>query len=598
MKKYASDTKKAKKNKTDFAAIKKLLKFARPYVPVIIIALVLSALQIAATLLAPVVVGKTVDYIIGENNVDFGVIFKNAGILAGLIACVFVFQYLASLCINFASFRTIRDLRSSAYAKLNDVPLSYVDSNSHGDLMSRVGNDIDQISDGLIQGFSQLFNGVVTIIGTLGFMLWYNWVIALVVVCLTPLSLFVAYFIAKGCHNMFAMQAKKRGELSGLVTEMLSNQRVVKIFGYEKRAEDRFAVINGDLKVWGQNAAFYSAMVNPCTRFVNNVIYVVVCVLGVYLVIKGSVVPGMSTLSVGALSCVLSYATQYTKPFNEITGVVTELQGATAAASRVFDLLEAQNQSSDAGFEELTDAHGNIDIDDVYFSYVKDKPLIQGFSLNVKSGQRVAIVGPTGCGKTTLINLLMRFYDPDSGKIEVEGKDISEVTRKSLRLSYGMVLQDTWLKKGTVRENIAYGNPDATEEEIIEAAKAAHIHNFVMHLENGYDTVLDDDGGNISQGQKQLLCIARVMLTHPPMLILDEATSSIDTRTEIKIQQAFEKLMQNKTSFIVAHRLSTIKNADVILVMNKGNVIEKGTHEQLLAKGGFYANLYNSQFEH
>ena len=596
MKKTPSNT--VQKNKTDFAAIKKLLKYARPYVPVIILALVLSALQIAATLLAPVVIGKTVDYIIAQNNVDFGVILKNAGILAGLIACVLVFQYLASLCINFASFRTIRDLRTSAYAKLNDVPLSYVDSNSHGDLMSRVGNDVDQISDGLIQGFSQLFNGIVTIIGTLAFMLWYNWLIALVVVCLTPLSLFVAYFIAKGCHNMFAMQAKKRGELSGLVTEMLSNQRVVKLFGYEKRAEDRFATINGDLKVWGQNAAFYSAMVNPCTRFVNNVIYVVVCVLGVYLVIKGGVVPGIGALSVGALSCVLSYATQYTKPFNEITGVVTELQGATAAASRVFDLLEAQNQSSDERFEDLTDAHGNINIDDVYFSYVQDKPLIQGFSLNVKSGQRVAIVGPTGCGKTTLINLLMRFYDPDSGKIEVEGKDITEVTRKSLRLSYGMVLQDTWLKKGTVRENIAYGNPSATDEEIIEAAKAAHIHNFVTHLENGYDTVLDDDGGNISQGQKQLLCIARVMLTHPPMLILDEATSSIDTRTEIKIQQAFEKLMQNKTSFIVAHRLSTIKNADVILVMNKGNVIEKGTHEELLEKGGFYANLYNSQFEH
>lgn len=596
MKKTPSNT--VQKNRTDFAAIKKLLKYARPYVPVIILALVLSALQIAATLLAPVVIGKTVDYIIGENNVDFGVILKNAGILAGLIACVLVFQYLASLCINFASFRTIRDLRSSAYAKLNDVPLSYVDSNSHGDIMSRVGNDVDQISDGLIQGFSQLFNGIVTIIGTLAFMLWYNWLIALVVVCLTPLSLFVAYFIAKGCHNMFAMQAKKRGELSGLVTEMLSNQRIVKLFGYEKRAEDRFATINGDLKVWGQNAAFYSAMVNPCTRFVNNVIYVVVCVLGVYLVIKGGVVPGIGALSVGALSCVLSYATQYTKPFNEITGVVTELQGATAAASRVFDLLEAQNQSSDEGFEDLTDAHGNINIDNVYFSYVQDKPLIQGFSLNVKSGQRVAIVGPTGCGKTTLINLLMRFYDPDSGKIEVEGKDITEVTRKSLRLSYGMVLQDTWLKKGTVRENIAYGNPSATDEEIIEAAKAAHIHNFVTHLENGYDTVLDDDGGNISQGQKQLLCIARVMLTHPPMLILDEATSSIDTRTEIKIQQAFEKLMQNRTSFIVAHRLSTIKNADVILVMNKGNVIEKGTHEELLEKGGFYANLYNSQFEH
>lgn len=596
MKKTPSNT--VQKNKTDFAAIKKLLKYARPYVPVIILALVLSTLQIAATLLAPVVIGKTVDYIIGENNVDFGVILKNAGILTGLIACVLVFQYLASLCINFASFRTIRDLRSSAYAKLNNVPLSYVDSNSHGDIMSRVGNDVDQISDGLIQGFSQLFNGIVTIIGTLAFMLWYNWLIALVVVCLTPLSLFVAYFIAKGCHNMFAMQAKKRGELSGLVTEMLSNQRVVKLFGYEKRAEDRFATINGDLKVWGQNAAFYSAMVNPCTRFVNNVIYVVVCVLGVYLVIKGGVVPGIGALSVGALSCVLSYATQYTKPFNEITGVVTELQGATAAASRVFDLLEAQNQSSDERFEDLTDAHGNINIDDVYFSYVQDKPLIQGFSLNVKSGQRVAIVGPTGCGKTTLINLLMRFYDPDSGKIEVEGKDITEVTRKSLRLSYGMVLQDTWLKKGTVRENIAYGNPSATDEEIIEAAKAAHIHNFVTHLENGYDTVLDDDGGNISQGQKQLLCIARVMLTHPPMLILDEATSSIDTRTEIKIQQAFEKLMQNKTSFIVAHRLSTIKNADVILVMNKGNVIEKGTHDELLEKGGFYANLYNSQFEH
>lgn len=598
MKKYASETRNKQKNKTDFAAIKKLLKYARPYVPVIIVALVLSALQITATLLAPVVVGKTVDYIIGQNNVDFGIIFKNAGILAVLIACVFIFQYLSSLCINFASFRTIRDLRSCAYAKLNDVPLSYIDSKSHGDIMSRVGTDIDQISDGLIQGFSQLFSGIVTLVGTLGFMLWYNWIIALVVVCLTPLSLFVAYFIAKGCHNMFAMQAKKRGELSGLVTEMLSNQRVIKIFGYEKRAEDRFALINGDLKKWGQNAAFYSAMVNPCTRFVNNIIYVVVCVLGVYLVIKGNVLPGMSTLSVGALSCVLSYATQYTKPFNGITGVVTELQGASAAANRVFELLEAQNQPSDKGFDELTNANGNIDIEDVYFSYVKDKPLIQGFSLHVKSGQRIAIVGPTGCGKTTLINLLMRFYDPDSGSIEVEGKDISKVTRKSLRLSYGMVLQDTWLKKGTVRENIAYGNPDATFEEIVDAAKAAHIHNFIMHLENGYDTVLDDDGGNISQGQKQLLCIARVMLTHPPMLILDEATSSIDTRTELKIQEAFEKLMQNKTSFIVAHRLSTIKNADVILVMNKGNVIEKGSHEELIKQGGFYANLYNSQYEH
>ncbi len=589
---------KTQTKKIQTGAIKKLLKFARPYLPYIIGALIFSVIQIVATLLAPVIIGDTVDYIVGKDNVDFGVILKNSGILGGLIVAAFLFQYLSNLCINFASFRTIRDLRRKAYAKLNDVPLSYIDSNSHGDLMSRVGNDIDQISDGLIQGFSQLFSGIVTIVGTLAFMIWYNWLIALIVVLLTPLSLFVAYFIARGCHKMFALQARKRGEMTGLVTEMLSNQRVVKLFGYEKRAESRFGVINYDLKICGQNAAFYSSLVNPCTRFVNGVVYVAVCVLGAYLVINGNELLGMSTFSVGALSCVLSYANQYTKPFNEITGVVTELQTATAAANRVFDLLEAPNQSSDAGFDDLTDVKGNISIEDVYFSYVKEVPLIQGFSLNVKSGQRIAIVGPTGCGKTTLINLLMRFYDADSGKICVEGKDITEVTRKSLRLNYGMVLQDTWLKKGTVRENIAYGNPDATDEEIIQAAKSAHIHNFIMRLENGYDTVLGDDGGNISQGQKQLLCIARVMLTHPPMLILDEATSSIDTRTEIKIQQAFEVLMNNKTSFIVAHRLSTIKNADLILVMNKGNVIEKGTHEELLAKGGFYANLYNSQFEH
>ncbi len=589
---------KTQTKKMQTGAIKKLLKFARPYLPYIIGALILSVIQIVATLLAPVIIGNTVDYIVGKDNVDFGVILKNSGILGGLIAAAFLSQYLSNLCINFASFRTIRDLRRKAYAKLNDVPLSYIDSNSHGDLMSRVGNDIDQISDGLIQGFSQLFSGIVTIVGTLAFMIWYNWLIALIVVLLTPLSLFVAYFIARGCHKMFALQARKRGEMTGLVTEMLSNQRVVKLFGYEKRAESRFSVINNDLKICGQNAAFYSSLVNPCTRFVNGIVYVAVCVLGAYLVINGNELLGMSTFSVGALSCVLSYANQYTKPFNEITGVVTELQTATAAANRVFDLLEAPNQSSDAGFDDLTDVKGNISIEDVYFSYVKEVPLIQGFSLNVKSGQRIAIVGPTGCGKTTLINLLMRFYDADSGKICVEGKDITEVTRKSLRHNYGMVLQDTWLKKGTVRENIAYGNPDATDEEIIQAAKNAHIHNFIMHLENGYDTVLGDDGGNISQGQRQLLCIARVMLTHPPMLILDEATSSIDTRTEIKIQQAFEVLMSNKTSFIVAHRLSTIKNADLILVMNKGNVIEKGTHEELLAKGGFYANLYNSQFEH
>lgn len=587
----------AQKIKTGVKPIRKLLTYARPYLPAIAAALFFSAVQIAATLLAPVIVGKTIDYIIGVNNVDFGVIAANALYLAMLIAAAVIFQYLSSLCINFASFRTIRDLRRYAFKKLNDVPLAYIDGNSHGDLMARVGSDIDQISDGLIQGFSQLFSGIITIIGTIVFMLSLNWLITLAVVVITPLSLFVAYFIAKGCHNMFAMQAKKRGELSGLITEMLSNQRIVKLFGYEERAEKRFADINAELKIWGQNAAFYSAMVNPCTRFVNNVVYVAVCILGAFLVIKGDGILGMSAFTVGGLSCFLTYANQYTKPFNEITGVVTELQTATAAAARVFELLSAPNQPSDEGLPELTDVKGNLEIDDVYFSYVKDNPLIQGFSLKVASGQRIAIVGPTGCGKTTLINLLMRFYDADSGEIRVEGKSIDDVTRKSLRLNYGMVLQDTWLKKGSVKDNIAYGKPEASDEEIIEAAKAAHIHNFIMRLENGYDTVLGDDGGNISQGQKQLLCIARVMLTHPPMLILDEATSSIDTRTEIRIQKAFEKLMQNKTSFIVAHRLSTIKNADLILVMNKGNVIEKGTHKELLDKQGFYAKLYNSQFE-
>lgn len=590
--------KRDKTKKTDLSSIVKLLKFAKPYLPLIIIALIFSLIQIAATLLVPVVIGRTIDYIVGENNVDFGVIFKNAGILGGLIAVVFLFQYLGSVAINKASFRTIRDLRRAAFDKLNNVPLSFIDGNSHGDLMSRVGSDIDQISDGLIQGFSQLFSGVVTILGTLAFMLYYNWAIALVVVILTPMSLFVAYFIAKGCHDMFAMQAKKRGELSGLVTEMLSNQKIVKLFGYETRAESRFDVINKDIKIYGQNAAFYSAMVNPSTRFVNNVVYVAVCMLGAYLVIRGNGILGSGVFTVGGLSCVLSYANQYAKPFNEITGVVTELQTATAAANRVFELLETPSQPSDEGLPDLENAEGNIEIDDVYFSYVKSRPLIEGFSLSVKSGQRIAIVGPTGCGKTTLINLLMRFYEPDSGTIKVENRNVTDFTRRSLRLNFGMVLQDTWLKKGTVRENIAYGKPDASDEEIIAAAKAAHIHNFIMRLENGYDTVLDDDGGNISQGQKQLLCIARVMLTHPPMLILDEATSSIDTRTELKIQQAFDKLMQNKTSFIVAHRLSTIKNADLILVMNNGNVIEKGTHKELIEKHGFYEKLYNSQFEH
>lgn len=581
---------------TDFAAIKKLLSFSSPYAGFIVLALLCSLFQIAATLLAPVVIGKTIDFIVDAGNVDFAVIGKNSLILGGLIIIAIVFQYLSSLCINHASFRIVYDIRKRAFEKLNDLPLSYIDGNPHGDLIARVSSDVDQISDGLIQGFSQLFSGVVTIIGTLAFLLSYNWIIALIVVFLTPLSLFVAYFIAKGCHDMFAKQAEKRGELSGLVTEMLSNQKTVKLFRYEKRAEKRFADINIELKKWGQNAAFYSAMTNPCTRFVNSVVYVAVCVLGAYLVISGKGIPGIGAFSVGALSCCLSYANQYTKPFNEITGVITELQTATAAADRVFNLLETPDQPSDKGLPELTNVKGNIEINNVYFSYVKDRPLITDFNLSVSQGKRIAIVGPTGCGKTTLINLLMRFYDIDSGNISVDDKDISAVTRSSLRLSYGMVLQDSWLKKATVRDNIRYGNPGATDEEVIAAAKAANVHNFIMRMKDGYDTVLQD--GDVSVGQRQLLCIARVMLTHPPMLILDEATSSIDTRTELKIQRAFELLMQGKTSFIVAHRLSTIKNADLILVMKDGNIIEKGTHYELIKKGGFYANLYDSQFEH
>jgi len=598
VRKKLSSGKNAENGKTDFAAIKKLLSFAKAYSGFIFLALFFSAVQIAATLLAPVVIGNTIDFIIAEGNVDFSVIGKNCLILGGLIIAVVIFQYLSALCINHASFRIIYDLRKKAFDKLNSLPLSYLDGNPHGDLIARVSSDVDQISDGLIQGFSQLFSGVVTVIGTLAFMLSYNWMIALVVVLLTPLSLFVAYFIAKGCHDMFAKQAEKRGELSGLVTEMLSGQRVVKLFRYEKRAEKRFDKINIELKKWGQNAAFYSAMTNPCTRFVNSVVYVVVCVLGAYLVISGKGISGVGVFTVGSLSCCLSYANQYTKPFNEITGVVTELQTATAAATRVFTLLETPDQPSDANLPALSSPAGNILVEHVYFSYKPEQKLITDFNLKVQSGQRIAIVGPTGCGKTTLINLLMRFYDVNSGKISVDGHNVSEVTRSSLRLSYGMVLQESWLKKTTIKENIRYGNPQATDEEVIAAAKAASVHNFIMRLKDGYDTVLEENGGNVSVGQKQLLCIARIMLTHPPMLILDEATSSIDTRTELKIRKAFELLMQGKTSFIVAHRLSTIKNADLILVMKDGNVIEKGTHDSLIADGGFYANLYDSQFEH
>ncbi len=584
------------KKRTSRGVYVKLAAFLKPYLPLILLALLFSAIQIAATLFAPVVVGRTIDYIIGEGNVDFGVIARNALVLAALIATAMLFQYLGSLALNAASYKSVRDLRRAAFNKLDRVPLGYIDSRSQGDIMARVGSDVDQISDGLIQGFTQFFSGIVTIVGTLVFMLTLNYVIAIVVVLVTPLSLVTAYFISKGCHKMFAGQAAKRGELSGLITETLTAQRTMRLFGYEGKAKQRFAVINGELKIVGQNAAFYSAMVNPCTRFVNNIVYAAVCIFGALLVIRGTSFAGAGVLTVGTLSCFLTYANQYTKPFNEITGVITELQTASAAADRVFALLEADEQSSDASLPALPKPNGAIEIDDVSFSYVPERPLIEHFSLSVAQGKRVAIVGPTGCGKTTMINLLMRFYDPNSGEIRVDGTPVNSVTRASLRNAYGMVLQETWLKNASVRDNIAYGKPDATQEEIEAAAKAASVHNFIMRLPQGYDTILGEEGGNISAGQKQLLCIARVLLTRPPMLILDEATSSIDTRTELKIQRAFDILMEGKTSFIVAHRLSTITGADVILVMRDGHVVEQGTHAELLEKGGFYHDLYNSQF--
>lgn len=584
------------KKRTSRGVYVKLAAFLKPYLPLILLALLFSAIQIAATLFAPVVVGRTIDYIIGEGNVDFGVIARNALVLAALVATAMLFQYLGSLALNAASYKSVRDLRRAAFGKLDRVPLGYIDSRSQGDIMARVGSDVDQISDGLIQGFTQFFSGIVTIVGTLVFMLTLNYVIAIVVVLVTPLSLVTAYFISKGCHKMFAGQAAKRGELSGLITETLTAQRTMRLFGYEGKAKQRFAVINGELKIVGQNAAFYSAMVNPCTRFVNNIVYAAVCIFGALLVIRGTSFAGAGVLTVGTLSCFLTYANQYTKPFNEITGVITELQTASAAADRVFALLEADEQSSDASLPALPKPNGAIEIDDVSFSYVPERPLIEHFSLSVAQGKRVAIVGPTGCGKTTMINLLMRFYDPNSGEIRVDGTPVNSVTRASLRNAYGMVLQETWLKNASVRDNIAYGKPDATREEIEAAAKAASVHNFIMRLPQGYDTILGEEGGNISAGQKQLLCIARVLLTRPPMLILDEATSSIDTRTELKIQRAFDILMEGKTSFIVAHRLSTITGADVILVMRDGHVVEQGTHAELLEKGGFYHDLYNSQF--
>lgn len=583
---------KKQKNANSKGSIKLVLKFMRPYYPLIALALLFSVIQIAATLYAPVVIGDAVDYIIGAGNVNLEQVMRRAYVLMGLIAVVMVFQWLASLCTNKAAMNTVRDLRCAAFNKLNRVPLSVIDTRAHGDLLSRVVNDTDLISDGLIQGFTQLFSGVVTVAGTIVFMVSLNVSVTLVVVLITPVSICVAYLIARATHNMFKTQQSKRGELSGLTEEVLSGIKVVKAFNREEIAQKEFDEVDEELRKVGTKAMFYSALTNPGTRFVNAIVYAAVAVVGALMVIRST----GGAFTVGMLSCFLSYAHQYTKPFNEITGVVTELQTASAAAGRVKELLEEKEEPDDDGLPTLEYCDGQIDIEHADFAYVPSRPLIQDLNLSVLPGKRVAIVGPTGCGKTTLINLLMRFYDVQSGRILISNTPVTDIKRSSLRGAYGMVLQDSWIFRGTVAENIAYGKPDATREEIEDAAKRAHIHSFIEKLENGYDTIIDDEGSSISQGEKQLLCIARIMLTQPPMLILDEATSNIDTRTEQKIQSAFAAMMKGRTSFVIAHRLSTIADADLILVMRDGNVIEQGTHTELLGKGGFYAELYNSQF--
>ncbi|MDF2567936.1 MAG: transporter ATP-binding protein [Oscillospiraceae bacterium] len=573
------------------SVLRRILQYTKPYRLYLIFALISAIISVSLTLYAPVLIGDGIDLIVGKNDVDFKNLFVILTILGGTILLSALFQWLMSLCMNTITHRTIRDIRISIFNKISDMPLKYIDANSHGDLMSRVGNDVDQISDGLLQGFSQLFTGIITIIGTLAFMLSINVTIAVVVVLMTPISLFVASYIAKKSHSMFREQSATRGEMSGLVEEMIGNQKIVKAFSYENRAQDRFEEINSRLYDCGVKAQFYSAMTNPSTRFVNGLVYAAVGVIGAINAINGGI-------SIGQISCFLSYANQYTKPFNEISGVVNELQNAFASAKRVFEIMDKESEKPDiADAVEVKETDGKIEIKHVYFSYNKKSPLIEDFNLDINPGQRIAIVGPTGCGKTTMINLLMRFYDIDSGSIKVSNVEIQNMARNNLRSLYGMVLQESWLFSGTVKQNIAYGKIDATDEEIIEAAKSAHAHSFIKRLPQGYDTVISDEADNISQGQKQLLCIARVLLTRPPMLILDEATSNIDTRTEIKIQKVFGEMMKGRTSFIVAHRLSTIKEADSIIVMNKGHIIEQGNHQELIQKKGFYANLYNSQFE-
>ena len=573
--------------------IMRIWKHIRKYWFYIVLSLIFAALSVASQLYVPILTGNAIDHMIGVGKVDFVGVAAIVRVIVAATAVTAISQWIFGICNNKITYNVSRDLRNAAIAKIQRLPVSYLDAHPTGDLVSRVIADVEQFADGLLMGFTQFFTGVLTILGTLGFMLYVNVPITLVVVCVTPLSFIVAGFIAKKTYRNFHMQTEVRGEQTAFINEMIEGQKVVQAFCHEKENVDQFDEMNERLQKASLKAIFFSSITNPATRFVNNVVYAGVALVGALFAVSGGI-------SVGQLSCFLSYANQYTKPFNEISGVVTELQNAMACASRIFELLDEEERTPDkADARVLTEEQvdGTVEISDVSFSYVPDRKLIEHFNLSVKPGERVAIVGPTGCGKTTMINLLMRFYDVDAGKICVSGTDIRDISRISLRRSYGMVLQDTWLKSGTIYENIAYGRPDATKEQVIEAAKAAHAHSFIKRLPDGYDTVISEDGGNISQGQKQLLCIARVMLCLPPMLILDEATSSIDTRTEIKIQQAFASMMKGRTSFIVAHRLSTIREADIILVMDSGKVIEQGTHEELLAEKGFYAKLYNSQYE-
>ena len=572
------------------ATLRRVLEKIRPYYFFVGCSLIVAAVSVAAQLYIPILCGSAIDLMLGKGRVDFaGVMQIILQIVAVAILAAFA-QWLLSVCNNRITFSVSRDLRNAALRKIQTLPLSYLDSHPSGDIVSRMIADVDTFADGLLMGFTQLFSGLLTIFGTLLFMLWENVPITLVVVCITPLSLVVASFLAKRSYKYFQGQSTVRGEQTALVNEMIEGQKVVQAFGHEAESLASFDEVNTRLQDVSLKAIFFSSMTNPATRFVNNIVYAGVGLVGAVYAVAGGI-------TIGQLSIFLNYANQYTKPFNEISGVVTELQNALACAARVFELLDAEDQTPEAENAAKLVPDGHVQIEDVSFRYLPDRPLIEGLSLDVKPGQRIAIVGPTGCGKTTLINLLMRFYDVNGGSIEVAGNDIRSLTRASLRGSYGMVLQETWLRAGTVRENIAYGKPDATEEEIVAAAKAAHADSFIRRLPKGYDTVIAEDGGNISQGQKQLLCIARVMLCLPPMLILDEATSSIDTRTEVRIQAAFARMMQGRTSFIVAHRLSTIREADVILVMKDGHIVAQGDHDTLLAQGGFYAKLYNSQFE-